>query len=106
MSKYGYLDEYGYPRPVKRVVLGDLQIFNPSEEQLTEAGFKPIEYVDRPEDEDGFYFTSAWEEIEGVIKQLWTKHENPVYPEPEDDLWTKFTKILIGKESSINYGEN
>lgn len=75
--------------------LDDVTIINPPEEVLIEQGYKPIIRTDQPESEDGFYFNSVWEEIDGVIKQVWNKIE---IPELEDDILTKVNKILLGKD--------
>lgn len=99
MNLYGYLNEHGMPRSVNHIVVGNYQIFNPTSEQLIEAGYKPIIYTDCPEHQDGFYFTSKWEEVDGVIKQSWEQHE---MPKPSDDEYTKFVKIMTGKEDEIN----
>lgn len=89
-------------RPDDILFYDDITIINPTEETLREEGFIDVEETTRPDPEDGFYFESHWEEIDGIIKQVWNKIEIPTPPEPEDDIWTKINKILLGKEQKTN----
>lgn len=82
-------------RPDDILFYDDITIINPTEETLREEGFIDVEETARPDPEDGFYFEAHWEEIDGIIKQVWNKIE---LPELEDDILTKVNKILLGKD--------
>ena len=68
----------------KTVTWRNCTVCNPSPEQLTEQGYKPVRYTDMPENtESGKHYESSWEETETEIVQTWTLTDDPVYPEPE-----------------------
>lgn len=48
-------------------------VYNPSDETLTAAGFKPVVYAPYPEtgEEDAAAYTEAWREENGQIVQSW-----------------------------------
>lgn len=77
---------------------------NPNQEILESLGFKEVLYVDQPYPEEGFYFTSSFQEQADRIIQVWTKIQIPEQPEPpvepetpNEDLVSAL-KILTGAE--------
>ncbi len=93
---WGKLSENGYLiRPGKTITLPDgRRMNNFSEEAIEEVGytlvqtmefngFKPLIETEQPEEEEGFYFVSKWEEKENEIVQVWEKVEIPKEPTPE-----------------------
>lgn len=77
---------------------------NPNQEILESLGFKEVFYVDQPYPEEGFYFTSSFQEQADRIIQVWTKIQIPEQPEPpvepetpNEDLVSAL-KVLTGAE--------
>lgn len=68
----------------KTITLDGKTINNPLPEELEHLGYKPVVYVDMPDNtEEGKHYESSWTEEENAIRQVWTLVDNPVYPEPE-----------------------
>lgn len=68
--------------PPHRIVLSGMQIFNPTEEQLISAGYKPIIETDMPDDApDGQHYEAQYTDGETQITQSWVLVEDePVDP--------------------------
>lgn len=77
--------ENGYLRSAPKTVQWQgHMVNNPSADKLAELGYKPVVYVDVPDNtEGGKHWESGWMEEENAIKQVWTMVDDPVYPEPE-----------------------
>lgn len=58
---------------------------NPLPETLVEFGYKPVVEQERPEDKEGFYQVSHYEEHDSEITQVWEYIEIPVAEEPVED---------------------
>lgn len=57
----------------KIITLDGRTINNPYPEELEELGYKPVVYVDVPDNtEGGKHWESGWMEEENAIKQVWT----------------------------------
>lgn len=68
----------------KTITLDGKTINNPLPEELEQLGYKPVVYVDMPDNtEEGKHWESEWEEGETEITQAWKLVDDPVYPEPE-----------------------
>lgn len=65
--------------PPRRIALNGMQIFNPTEEQLTQAGYKPITEAPMPEDPapEGQYYESKYTDDGDTITQSWVLVDNP-----------------------------
>ena len=64
--------------PPHRIVLDGMQIFNPTEEQLISAGYKPIIETDMPDDApDGQHYEAQYTDGETQITQSWGVVDNP-----------------------------
>lgn len=59
------------PAP-RRLVIGDWQVFNPTDAQYLEKGYKRVRFTDPPEAPEGFCAESGWAETEAEIVQTWT----------------------------------
>ena len=46
----------------KRLIIGDMTVFNPTDGQLISAGFKPMVFTDHPIAPDGYQYVDSWEE--------------------------------------------
>lgn len=73
MVKYGKLIDGSLRLAPKRVNYKGKQIINPRAEVLIELGYKPIKYTDMPEETEGYYWVSKWQETENEIIQIWEK---------------------------------
>lgn len=60
------------------IVLSGMQIFNPTEEQLSQAGYKPITEVAMPEEPapEGQHYEPTYSDSGDTITQGWTLVEN------------------------------
>lgn len=57
-------------------------VCNPGKDRLMELGYKPVIYVDMPENTtDGKHYESRWIETDSEIVQTWNLVDDPVYPE-------------------------
>ena len=65
------------PAP-RRIVLSGMQIFNPTPDQLTQAGYKPVTETPMPEDPapDGQHYEPTYSDSGDTITQDWTLVEN------------------------------
>ena len=67
--------------PPNRIVLGGMQIFNPTEEQLLSVGYKPIVETDMPDDApDGQHYEAQYTDGETQITQSWVLVEDEPTP--------------------------
>lgn len=59
--------------PPHRIVLNGMQIFNPTEEQLMQAGYKPITETSMPEEPapEGQHYESKYTDSGDTITQNW-----------------------------------
>ena len=64
----------GFLRSAPKIItLDGRTINNPYPEELEELGYKPVVYVDVPDNtEGGKHWESGWMEEENAIKQVWT----------------------------------
>lgn len=62
-----------------RIVLGGMQIFNPTTDQLSQAGYKPIAETAMPEDPapEGQHYEAQYTDGETEITQSWVLVDNP-----------------------------
>ena len=60
--------------PPHRIVLDEMQIFNPTEEQLISAGYKTITEIDMPEEpaQEGQHYEATYTDMGDNILQSWT----------------------------------
>ena len=60
-----------------RIVLSGMQIFNPTEEQLSQAGYKPVTETPMPDDApDGQHYEALYTDSGDTITQGWTLVED------------------------------
>lgn len=67
-------DIYYAPNKIR---IGSATIYNPTVEQLTMQGFKPVEESVQPTIEDGYHLEVAYSETESSIVQEWIVIANP-----------------------------
>lgn len=67
--------------PPNRIVLSGMQIFNPTSDQLTQAGYKPVTETPMPDDApDGQHYEASYADSGDTITQSWVLVEDD--PEP------------------------
>lgn len=59
------------------IELNGLKIWNPSENQYIDSGWKPIVFTEQPDPEPGFVYVAGWKETSKRITETWTKKEAP-----------------------------
>ena len=65
--------------PPHKIILGDMQIFNPTETQLVSAGYKLIVETDMPDDApEGQHYEAQYADGETQITQSWVLVDNPL----------------------------
>ena len=68
------------PAP-RRITLSGMQIFNPTPDQLTQAGYKPVTETPMPDDApDGQHYEASYADSGDTITQSWVLVEDD--PEP------------------------
>ena len=65
--------------PPNRIILNGMQIFNPTEEQLTQVGWKTVTETPIPEDPapEGQHYEAQYTDGETQITQSWVLVDNP-----------------------------
>lgn len=74
-----------------RILIGDQQIFNPTDEELESLGYKVLVYNDPPEILDDYYLIDGWAEIGEYIVQNW--HYEPKSDEIKAE---ELLNIIVG----------
>jgi hypothetical protein len=67
------------PNPM---LIDNMIVGNPSDEQYLAAGYKPVITSTPPTPPEGYFMQPSWEEREDGIYQVWTEAELP--PKPFD----------------------
>lgn len=65
--------------PPHRIVLNGMQIFNPTTDQLSQAGYKPITETAMPEEPapEGQHYEAQYTDSGDTIMQSWVLVDNP-----------------------------
>lgn len=65
--------------PPNRIVLNGMQIFNPTDEQLMQVGYKTITETPMPEDPapEGQHYEAKYTDAGDTITQSWVLADNP-----------------------------
>ena len=77
----------------RKLRLETATVYNPTQEMLTEAGYKPVRYADPPETDPGYIAVPGWEETDEEIVQIWTVKE-----EPDEIDEARAYRIIAGEE--------
>ena len=91
---YAKLENGALIRAPKMMDVGENHVWNPTAEQLTAAGYKPVEITGQPEAPAGYEYVPGWEEREAAIVRTWTLAELP----PEEPGAEEILDILLGGE--------
>ena len=85
------IDNIFTPAP-RRIVIGDEQVFNPTNEMLENLGYKPVVFSDMPEAPEGYYAEAYWNETDEAIRQSWQFVELP----PDEASADELLEIILG----------
>jgi hypothetical protein len=80
-----YINDTTVQYAPKYVVIDGTVYTNPDASRLSEAGYKPLHADERPEEEEGYYISSVYEDTEEAVLQHWTKIPVVVPEEPTVD---------------------
>lgn len=92
--KYAKLIEGEIRYAPKKIVDGEMTVYNPPAYMLTTLGYLPVVNVPCPEAPEGYYYKHSWAEQDGTIIDVWTLEKLPDDPSPEEIM-----EILLGGES-------
>lgn len=97
--EYGILIDGALNLAPKRIILNDMQIFNPTEEQLLSAGYKTITETDMPEEPapEGQHYEATYEDKGSYIEQVWELAEAI----PEEPMGKTLEKRITGLEQAV-----
>lgn len=89
---YGKLIDGNLHRAPSKLTIGETVVYNPTDEQLRNAGYKPVEYYDQPENTpDGQHWESSFIEQDDAIVQDWYLVDDPDDIDPSEAL-----SIILG----------
>lgn len=91
-----------------RIGLGDMQIFNPTSDQLIQAGHKPIAETPMPDDApDGQHYEAQYTDSGDTIAQTWVLvDDEPVDPAGKtiEERVTMLEQDVFGISTAIERG--
>lgn len=94
--------------PPHRIVLGGMQIFNPTEEQLMQVGFKLITETDIPEEPapEGQHYEARYTDAGDIIMQSWVLVDDEEIPEMQtvEQMVSKLEQDVYGITTAIERG--
>ena len=94
--------------PPHRIILNGMQIFNPTEEQLTQAGYKTIVETDMPDDApEGQHYEAKYTDSVDTITQSWVLvDDEPVDPSEKtiEERVTTLEQDVSGISTAIERG--
>lgn len=106
--EYGILIDGALNLAPKRIILNDMQIFNPTAEQLIQAGYKEVEDTVMPEDTvpDGQHYEPFYVDVGDKITQLWQLVDNPAVEESltVEDRVAKLEGLIQNAQAAIERG--
>lgn len=73
------------------IKVGDDTIVHPTQKQLEQLGYLPVQFTEQPASIEGYCYEPTWEEKNGVILQGWNLVESK---EDIDD--TEALNIILG----------
>lgn len=95
--------------PPNRIVLNGMQIFNPTDEQLMQVGYKPITETPMPEDPapEGQHYEAKYTDDGDTIMQTWVLvDDEPVEPAEKtiEERVTTLEQDVSGISTAIERG--
>lgn len=88
--------------PPHRIILNGMQIFNPTQEQLIQAGYKTIVETDMPEEPapDGQHYEAQYTDSGDTITQSWVLVDDD--PEPAGKTIEQRVTTLEQEQAQMN----
>lgn len=84
--------------PPNRIVLSGMQIFNPTSDHLTQAGYKPVTETPMPDDApDGQHYEAQYTDSGDTITQGWMLVENEEVEPAGKTLEERVTDLETGQ---------
>ena len=85
--------------PPHRIILNGMQIFNPTQEQLMQVGYKPITETPMPEDPtpEGQHYEPTYSDTGDTITQGWTLVEDEEVEPSGKTLEERITDLETGQ---------
>ena len=77
----------------RRMRIGSVVVYNPTDAQLLAEGFLPVIETPAPETDEQHYATPHWAEQNNQIVQSWTIEEVPI---SEEGALTRYANELTG----------
>ena len=83
----------------RRIILNGMQIFNPTTDHLTQAGYKPVTETPIPEDPapEGQHYEAQYTDSGDTITQGWTLVENEEVEPAGKTLEERVTDLETGQ---------
>lgn len=78
-----FIDETTIEEAPRECYVGQTHFIPPTDEWMTEHGYKPVRFVDPPEQE-GYYAVFHWENQDEIILQVWELFPIPSEVTPEE----------------------
>lgn len=93
---YGKIIDGLLHRAPKKLIVGDTAVYNPTDEQLRNAGYKPVTMSDQPDDApEGKHYESEWLDEGDAIILSWYLVDDPI----DADIPAETAlAILLGEE--------
>lgn len=91
---YGFLENEELHRAPNPLDVEDTRVWNPSDEQYKNAGYKRVIFTDQPDTDEGYHVESGWEERETEIVQVWT-----IIKDPDDIDEAEAFDIIFGGQT-------
>ena len=81
-----------------RIVLSGMQIFNPTPDHLTQAGYKPVTETPMPDDApEGQHYEPTYTDTGDTITQGWTLVENEEVEPADKTIEQRVTDLETGQ---------
>ena len=94
--------------PPNRIILNGMQIWNPTDDQLIQVGYKPITETPMPEDPapEWQHYEAKYTDAGDTITQSWVLVDDEEIPEPEtvEQRVSKLEQDVSGITTAIERG--
>ena len=79
----------------RKLTVGENTVYNPTEEMILDAGYKPVVYTDAPETDPGYEAVHGWYDDGDSIREVWTVVEKTEFngDEAMDYLFTEGDEV-------------
>lgn len=79
----------------RRIRIGSVIVYNPTDAQLLAEGYLPVVETDAPEVDERHFATPHWAIVNNQIAQSWTVEEVPI---SEEEALTRYANELTGAD--------